>query len=280
MSANVIASDLPARSRSFASAKAGRRERGNPAPQMKDSGLLRGVAPRNDGKELLPIYSVTPFTMLDFPERTAAIVWFSGCNMRCPYCHNPQLVKGKGRGDVEAVMAFLRKRRGLLDGVVLSGGEASAWPGLPDFMRAVKDLGYEIKIDTNGLRPDLIESFLARGLLDYVALDYKAGPDKFKAVTGTEKYEAFSRTLDLLCGQAAVPFEVRTTVHTALLDEDDISAIIEDLERRGFSATYFVQNFRADNDRPTLGCLPEQERTLDCEALPQPKGFSIEFRNF
>lgn len=88
----------------------------------------------------LPIYSVTPFTMLDFPERTACIIWFSGCNMRCSYCHNPQIVKGKGRGDVEQVLDFLKKRQGLLDGVVLSGGEASAYPGLPDFIRQVKHL--------------------------------------------------------------------------------------------------------------------------------------------
>ncbi len=113
----------------------------------------------------LPIYSVTPFTMLDFPGRTACIVWFSGCNMRCGYCHNPQIVKGKGRGDIKQVMDFLRKRAGLLDGVVLSGGEASVYPGLPDFIREVRDLGYAVKLDTNGLRPDIIRDFLEQDAL-------------------------------------------------------------------------------------------------------------------
>lgn len=229
---------------------------------------------------VLPIYSVTPFTMLDFPERTACIVWFSGCNMRCGYCHNPQIVKGKGRGTAEEVLAFLYKRRGLLDGVVLSGGEASAYPGLPDFIREVKKLGYAIKLDTNGLRPDIISNFLMQSFLDYVAVDYKASPEKFKKVTGVEKYQFFNETLDILCIQKTVPFEVRTTVHTALMDENDVGHIIRDLDGRGYNGTYYVQNFRADNGRPTLGMLPEQKRTLDRSALPNAENFGIEFRNF
>ncbi len=228
----------------------------------------------------LPIYSVTPFTMLDFPDKTACIVWFSGCNMRCPYCHNPVLVKGKGRGSIDEVMGFLKKRQGLLDGVVLTGGEASVYPGLPDFIRDIKALGYAVKLDTNGLRPDIIEKFLAEGFLDYVALDYKAPPAKFQAVTGVEKYEAFEKTLSLLCAQDKVAFELRTTVHTALMDEGDISAIIEDIGERGYSGTYFVQNFIDDNDRPTLGNIGAQERVLDIKSLPEPKGFKVEFRNF
>lgn len=238
------------------------------------------AAPRTSGQELLPVYAVTPFTMLDFPERTACIVWLSGCNMRCAYCHNPQIVKGKGRGTAEDVLAFLRKRQGLLDGIVLSGGEASAWPGLPAFIRQAKQLGYAIKLDTNGLRPDLIAAFLVENLLDYVALDYKAPPGKFKKVTGVDKFAAFGKTLDILCMQKTVPFEVRTTVHTALLDEEDVSAIIRDLEARGYHGAYYVQNFRADNDRPTLGHLPPQTRILDQSALPTPAGFSLHFRNF
>jgi len=228
----------------------------------------------------LPIYSVTPFTMLDFPKKTACIVWFSGCNMRCPYCHNPELVKGKGRGDVDEVMRFLKKRQGLLDGVVLTGGEASVYPGLPDFIRDVKALGYAVKLDTNGLRPDIIEKFLDEGFLDYVALDYKSPPAKFKAVTGTKKYADFEKTLSLLCNQSKIDFELRTTVHTSLMDENDVAAIIKDLEKRGYKGTYYVQNFIADNDRPTLGNIGDQERVLDIESLPEPKGFEVEFRNF
>ncbi len=229
---------------------------------------------------ILPIYSVTPFTMLDFPGRTACIVWFSGCNMRCGYCHNPQIVKGKGRGTADEVLTFLKKRQGLLDGVVLSGGEASVYPGLPTFIREVRALGYAVKLDTNGLRPGIVRDFLDDDVLDYIALDYKAPPEKFKKVTGVEKYADFSRTLSLLCGQNRVPFEIRTTVHTGLMDEDDIRAIITDLDARGYRGTYYVQNFRADNDRPTLGFLPSQKRKLNCSILPFGINFRVAFRNF
>ncbi len=229
---------------------------------------------------VLPIYSVTPFTMLDFPGRTACIVWFTGCNMRCPYCHNPQIVKGKGRGDLDQVMAFLKKRQGLLDGVVLSGGEASAYPGLPDFIRALKAMGYAVKLDTNGLRPDIIRTHLEAGFLDYVALDYKAPPEKFRRVTGTDKYDLFSQTLDLLCAQSAVEFEIRTTVHTDLMDEDDVSAIIRDLEARGYRGQHAIQNFTHSDDRPTLGLMKAQGRVLDRGALYRPDGFDLVFRNF
>lgn len=228
----------------------------------------------------LPIYSVTPFTMLDFPGRTACIIWFSGCNMRCSYCHNPQIVKGKGRGDVGQVLDFLKKRQGLLDGVVLSGGEASAYPGLPDFIRQVKTLGYAVKLDTNGLRPDIIEEFLIQGFLDYIALDYKAPPHKFKKVTGVDKYGEFTKTLDLLCAQETVPFEVRTTVHTDLMDEEDISDIIRDLENRGYQGRHAIQNFTHSDDRPTLGFMRKQERVLNTEILYVPTNFTLEFRNF
>lgn len=228
----------------------------------------------------LPIYSVTPFTMLDFPGRTACIIWFTGCNMRCPYCHNPQIVKGKGRGDIAQVMTFLKKRQGLLDGVVLSGGEASVYSGLPGFIRNARVLGYAIKLDSNGLRPDIIQAYLEEGLIDYVALDYKAPPEKFRRVTGTDKYDLFSRTLDLLCAQGKVGFEVRTTVHTDLMDEEDVSAIIRDLERRGYRGVHAIQNFTHSDERPTLGFMKAQGRVLDLGRLYQPENFKLVFRNF
>lgn len=246
------------------------------------SGLPRSrMVARND-KLALPVYSVTPFTMLDFPGHTACVVWFTGCNMRCPYCHNPDLVrrKGGGQSSTAQVMDFLEKRKGLLDGIVLSGGEATLFPGLSDFIEDARALGYKIKLDTNGTRPDVLASLLEKNMLDYIALDYKAPREKYTRLTAHKRFENFEETLALLCGQKAIPFEVRTTVHTNLLDEDDLSAIILDLDRRGYKGTYFLQNFRADNDRPTLGMLPEQSRTLDREKLPAPQNFAMSFRNF
>jgi len=231
-------------------------------------------------QKVLPVYSVSPFTLLDFPNYTACIIWFSGRNMRCGYCHNPQIVKGKGRGDINQVLDFLEKRKGLLDGVVLSGGEASVYSGLVDFAHKIKKMGYAIKLDTNGTRPDIIKQFLEDDLLDYVALDYKAPPEKFKKVTGISKFLDFEKTLKLICAQNKIPFEVRTTVHTALMDENDISAIIHDLDNKKYSGTFYVQNFCSDNDRPTLGFLKNQERILDINQLTTPSHFNIDFRNF
>jgi len=200
--------------------------------------------------------------------------------MRCPYCHNPQIVKGRGRGDIGQVMDFLIRRKGLLDGIVLSGGEASAYRELPAFIDRVKSMGFAVKLDTNGLRPDIISDFLSCGFLDYIALDYKAPPHKFKKVTGTEKYDLFSDTLNILCRQNTIPLEVRTTVHTDLIDEADISLIIEDLDARGYKGVHAIQNFTHSDDRPTLGNMPAQKRILDKNLLITPHGFQLEFRNF
>ncbi len=228
---------------------------------------------------VLPIYAVTPFTMLDFPGKTACIIWFSGCTMRCPYCHNPPIVKGKGRGDITDVMTFLKKRQGLLDGVVLSGGEATSYPDIVNLMRTIKSLGFAIKLDTNGLRPDRVRMALDAGLIDFIALDYKAPPAKFERVTGSHKWAAFLDTLDLLCTQTHIPCEIRTTVHTGLLDEADIQWIMDDLTARKFSGVYAIQNFRSDNNRPTLGSLPVQPNILDRTRL-DTHDLRITFRNF
>lgn len=199
--------------------------------------------------------------------------------MRCPYCHNPHIVKGKGRGKIAEVIEFLEKRRGLLEGVVLSGGEASSYPDLSHLISIIKSMGYAIKIDTNGLRPDILHNLLEEKLLDYIALDYKAPHYKFRSVTGTDKFKKFLETLNLLCSQMHIPFEVRTTVHTDLLNEEDIQHIIDDLCSREFSGTYAIQNYRHRDNNPTLGQMRHQARHLSLDSL-LPKGLNIEFRNF
>lgn len=227
----------------------------------------------------LPIYSVTPFTMLDFPDKTACIVWFSGCNMRCPYCHNPQIVKGKGRGDTAQLMDFLQRRQGLLDGIVLSGGECTLYPDMPALVRDIKAMGYAVKIDTNGTRPDVLLPLLAENLIDYIALDYKAPRTKFARTTGMKEkdFDAFARTLDSLC-QGFIPFEVRTTVHAALLGACDVNVIMDDLDTRGYRGTYYVQNY-INNGGPTLSPLPDAA-SFDRQALCLERPFQVAFRNF
>jgi pyruvate formate lyase activating enzyme len=225
-----------------------------------------------------PFHALTPFTLLDFPGRSACILWVAGCNMRCGYCHNPDIVLGKGTLSEQSALAFLRQRQGLLDGVVLSGGEATTWPGLGDFAAIAKALGFAIKLDTNGLRPDVIAHLLDGDLIDYIALDYKAPLVRFKKVTGTRGFARFARTLDLLCGQDKVPFEARTTVHDALMDENDVLDIAADLARRGYSGTFAVQQAAAAPDRPLLTPLPPVRRKLDRALLSSRSELNVEFR--
>lgn len=216
--------------------------------------------------------------MLDYPGLCACILWVAGCNMRCGYCHNPQIVLGKGTIGEEEAIGFLRRRLGLLDGVVFSGGEATTWPGLVNFAAQVKAMGYAVKLDTNGLRPDVVARLLDQRQVDRIALDYKAPPARFRQVTATSAYRRFSKTLDLLCAQERVPFDVRTTVHTGLLDEDDVLDMAHDLAARQFSGTYAVQRVVAGPDRPTIGILERESRELDTAQLVAESPIELVFR--
>ncbi|WP_226699962.1 anaerobic ribonucleoside-triphosphate reductase activating protein [Qipengyuania gaetbuli] len=233
---------------------------------------------RETKASVAPFYALTPFTMLDFPGQTACILWIAGCNMRCGYCHNPQIVLGKGTIGEDQVLEFLGKRRGLLDGVVFSGGEATTWPGLARFMAQIKQLGFAIKLDTNGLRPDVVKRLLDQDLLDRVALDYKAPRALFRKVTTVTAFNRFKQTLTLLCAQSEVPVEVRTTVHTDLLGEQDVLAMAHDLASRGYEGTFAIQQAITGKDCPTLGNLPENRRAIDQTRLAAQSPITLEFR--
>ncbi|SMC08573.1 anaerobic ribonucleoside-triphosphate reductase activating protein [Nitratiruptor tergarcus] len=222
----------------------------------------------------IKIYDLTSFTLLDFPDTPAAILWLAGCNMRCPYCHNPDIVYGKNEKDFNAVVQFLKKRRGLLEGVVISGGEPTIHKDIETICATIKDLGYKIKLDTNGSLPQVLEQLLAKDLLDFIAIDFKAPKSKFLAITKSKSYENLIESLHLL-NRYRIPYQVRTTVHTDLLDERDIEEIIALLEQIGYTKTYYIQNFI--NLGKTLLPLPEQKRKL----LQNFKAsFPIAYRNF
>lgn len=188
------------------------------------------------------IYDLTSFTHLDYPNHLACIVWFSGCNMRCDYCYNKDIVFAKdGKYSYEDILTFLKSRKNLLDGVVLSGGEASSY-NLMEFCKEIKRLGFKIKLDTNGVNFLHVKELLELNLLDYVALDYKAPKNKFTKITHSNKYDEFSKTLDILI-HSSIDFEARTTIHNDLLDVDDINEIIIDLSNRGYKGKYYIQEF-------------------------------------
>jgi len=225
---------------------------------------------------MLGIYSYQKFSSLDFPGRLCAIIWFSGCNMRCLYCYNKDVVFGKKRIEEEEFLEFLKKRVGLLDGVSFTGGCPTMYPNLINFAQKIKDLGFEIKLDTNGISFEIIKKLVEKKLVDYIALDFKAPKDKFYEITKNTHYEKFEKTLDFLIN-SDVEFEVRTTVHTDLLDESDINKIIDILAQKGYKGIYYLQNF-FETDKETIGNLPPQKRKLELSKIN--KKIPVEFRNF
>ncbi len=212
------------------------------------------------------IYDITKFTHVDYPNHLACILWFSGCNMRCDFCYNKDIVFAKeGKHTFEDALAFLQTRVALLDAVVLSGGEASSYE-LVSFCTAIKKLGFLIKLDTNGTNSLHVAELLDLGLLDFVALDYKAPQHKFTRITHSNKYDAFSTTLDLLI-KSGIDFEVRTTLHADLLDEADINCIISDLKSRGYNKTYYIQEFVGTQNN--IANLQKSSKSFDKAQLLQ-----------
>lgn len=233
-----------------------------------------------------PIAGITPFSLLDFPDMMSCILWFAGCNFCCKYCHNPELVRQTSAIlPIEHVVNFLESRKGVLDGVVLSGGECTLFTHLPKFVRHIKTLGFAVKVDTNGTNPRMIDSMLRAELIDYIALDYKAPAHKYCSITQCgqvrmcdSQFEAMSSTLETICGNTCgVRYEVRTTVHTDLLDEGDINAIIEDLIEHEFTGTYYIQQYI---HRKTLANMAEMQKPFDRSKILIPTKFAVRFRNF
>lgn len=187
------------------------------------------------------ICDLTPFTMQDFGDKLACIIWFSGCNMLCQYCHNLDLVFEQERAiPIKDILDFLRSRIGKLEGVVLCGGEPTLYPDLLYLVHKIKALGFAIKLDTNGLNTRTIEVILP--YLDFVALDFKAPEDKFKSITKSNKFEKFAQTFELLI-HSKCSFEVRTTYHSALLGYTDIQRMTEWLVHNGYKKEYYIQNY-------------------------------------
>lgn len=221
------------------------------------------------------IYDLTPFSLLDYPDKTSCIIWFAGCNMRCVYCYNPDIVLGKGKMCVQDALTFLHSRRGLLDGVVLSGGECTLYKEIIPLAKTIKEMGMLVKVDTNGSTPKRIKMMLEQGLIDYVSLDLKALPNKFWKITKSNLFNEFKQTLSIL-QVSKIDFEVRTTVHSGLLSENDILDITDFLESMKYQGKYYIQNFL--NDTPTLGNINQRHNKLNKFQKPN-HSFSVEIRN-
>ena len=181
----------------------------------------------------LRIGGLTPLTSIDFPGRLAAVVFCQGCPWRCGYCHNPELLDATQPGALgwDEVLAFLHKRRGLLDGVVFSGGEPLAQAALPEALDAVRALGYATALHTGGMYPERFAALLPR--LDWVGLDIKGPWQRIDAITGSRASgPRVQAALDHLLA-SGVAYECRTTWHPGLFDLDALLALGRDLAARG-----------------------------------------------
>ena len=207
----------------------------------------------------MKIVGIQKLTLLDYPGKVACTVFLNGCNFRCPYCHNAELL-----GEIEPVMttdellAFLRKRQGILDGVCITGGEPTLHPELPELMRSIRDLGYAVKLDTNGYRPEFLGALLREGLLDYVAMDLKNGPDAYAQTVGLKAVDLgkLRESIGLLL-DSGVEFELRTTVVKPLHSGESLTSmadwLLEATRGRGVPRL-FVQPF-VDRDTVAVGGL-------------------------
>ena len=177
------------------------------------------------------------FTLIDFPGMPAAIVFTQGCNYRCRYCHNPELVYPhlfQPSMPQEEVMAFLRRRQGTLEGVVVSGGEPTLQEDLVCFFTDLKALGYKTKLDTNGTRPEVLKELIDKKLVDFIAMDLKAPLEKYAAITGVEANEAVIRQSMDLIRQSGLLYQFRTTYDKEILNDDDIAAISQMVDGKNY----------------------------------------------
>ena len=223
-------------------------------------------------------------TLLDFPGRVACTVFLGGCNFRCPYCHNSELFDGTAQPlmDEQELLVFLAKRKGLLDGVCITGGEPTLQPGLEDLLRAIKELGYPVKLDTNGYRPEVLEKLVGEGLVDYVAMDIKNGPEQYAATCGLEKMDLsqIERSIRFLTG-GAVDYEFRTTVVQELHNEASVAQMGKWLQNtaEGPVKRLFLQGF-VDRDTVKFGGLsaPDDAKMQQFQSILAPFAEMVKIR--
>ena len=209
------------------------------------------------------IHGLQKMTLLDFPGKVACTVFLGWCDFRCPFCHNWELIDGTAPAqlDDKELMAFLQKRRGLLEGVAVTGGEPMLNKDLPQLLRDIRNLGYMTKVDTNGNHPEMLEKVLDEGLADYIAMDIKNSREKYGQTIGLEAFDTVNveKSIHLIM-ESGIDYEFRSTVVNELRDEDSVKGIGELIEGAG---KYFLQKF-TDRDSVPFGGLsaPSDEKML------------------
>ena len=232
------------------------------------------------------ICGLQKMTLLDYPGKIACTVFLGGCNFRCPFCHNSELFMGKPEKlmEDEDFFTFLKSRKGLLDGVCVSGGEPTLYKNLPDFLAKIKELGFLVKLDTNGSNPQMVKELAGKNLVDYIAMDVKNSPALYAQTVGLEKIDLapIEESLRFLIG-GDVDYELRTTLVSQLHDAASIQdmgqwlgALVTGLKPKKL----FLQSF-VDRDTVLFSGLtpPESETTAEFAKILAPFADTVTIRN-
>ena len=209
----------------------------------------------------MQIHGFNKTTLLDYPEHIAATVFTGGCNFRCPFCHNGELVLDPGCQPLipeEEVLSYLKKRQGILQGVCVTGGEPTLQKDLKDFLRKIKELGYPIKLDTNGYMPGVLWDLMQEHLIDYVAMDIKASRDNYARAAGLPHIDIsrIEESIGIL-KSSGIPYEFRTTVVKEFIPWREFEKIGKWIA--GCPA-YYLQNYEENEN-----CLYRMIQTEECD---------------
>ena len=210
----------------------------------------------------MKIAGIQKLSLLDYPDKTCATLFTAGCNFRCPFCHNRRLVINPSEAEEiseDEILSFLKKRQGLLDGVCITGGEPLLQHGIEDFIKKVRGLGFEIKLDTNGYFPDRLAALLVSGMIDFVAMDIKNSLPRYAETAGLPALDTsvIERSIAII-RESGVPYEFRTTVVRELHTKEDILDIAALLKG---SARYALQIFKDSGEliKDGLSAYSEEE---------------------
>ncbi len=222
-------------------------------------------------------------TLLDYPGKVACTVFLPGCNFRCPFCHNYELAETPETVmDDKELLSFLQKRQGLLEGVCITGGEPTLQPGLPGLLRKIRALGFCVKLDTNGYRPDVLQAVLEEKLADYVAMDIKNGPDGYAATCGLEQLDIskIEKSVRLLT-HGQIDYELRTTVCKPLHSTKRMEAMaswLQDLSQKRIKRL-FIQPFVDRDTVPFAGfSAPERAELEEYTAILSTAAEQVKIR--
>lgn len=214
-------------------------------------------------EQYIKISGLQKLTLLDYPEHTACTLFVPRCNFRCPFCHNSELVTGSPEFyDEREIFDFLKKRRNVLEGVCVTGGEPTVYGDLDRLLRQIKDIGYKVKLDTNGFLPERLQAILNEGLVDYIAMDIKNSPERYAESSGLdiERFDIspIMRSISLIM-TSGVEYEFRTTVATELFDEQSIAGAARMIVG---AARYFLQPFVMRNTVPCKSLTAPSDAVL------------------